>query len=115
MFGAVLAIAIATSLNKPLTGWRAYIPAEMRGFLAESWMRSMVLFVSVYLFCIVAGIFGWPLLLFFDATTATHVLLALGLVVLLCMLNVILAGLAFDLQKETEPQGKLKTKAEPGY
>ena len=102
IFGAVLAIIVATRINKPLTWWSSHIPVNTRGFLARSWTWFMIVFISVYLFCIVSGIFGWPLLLFFDARTVTNILLITGLSVLVLMLYVILAGFAYDIEKQIE-------------
>ena len=102
IFGAVLAIIVATRINKPLTWWSTHIPVSIRGFLARSWKWSMIVFAAVYLFCIVSGIFGWPLLLFFDARTATNILLVTGLGVLVFMLYVIPSGFAYDIQKQAE-------------
>jgi hypothetical protein len=102
IFGAILAIVIATRINKPLTWWSTHIPVSTRGFLAKSWKWSVIVFVSVYLFCIVSGIFGWPLLLFFDARTTTNILLVTGLSVLVFMLYIVLAGFAYDIQKQAE-------------
>jgi hypothetical protein len=100
IFGAVLAIIVATRINKPLTWWSTHISVNTRGFLARSWKWTMIVFVAVYVFCIVSGIFGWPLLLFFDAITATNILLVIGSSVLVFMLYVILAGFAYDIQKQ---------------
>ena len=99
---AVVAIIIATRINKPLVWWSTHIPARILGFLARSWKWSLSIVVAVYLFCIWAAIFGWPLLLFFDARTVNNILLVTGLVDLVFMLYLIPTGFAFDIKKQIE-------------
>ena len=96
----VVAIIVATRINKPLTWWGTHLPVSIRGFLASSWKWSLVICAAGYLFCIVSAIFGWPLLLFFDAGTTNDILLVTGLGVLVLMLYVIPAGFAYDIEKQ---------------
>jgi antibiotic biosynthesis monooxygenase (ABM) superfamily enzyme len=98
IFGAIFAIALATRINKPLTWWSKHIPDSIWGFLAKSWKWSLIICVSVYLFCIESTIFGWPLLAFFDAQTTNSILLIIGLGILVIMLYVALAGFANDIE-----------------
>lgn len=99
---ALVAIIVAAKINKPLTWWRTHIPAGIRGFIARSWKWSLVFVVAVYLYCIGVAIFGWPLLLFFDALTVNIVQLISGISLLGVMFYLIPAGFAFDIQKQVE-------------
>ncbi len=99
VFGAVLAIVAASRIGKPLTWWNTHISARSRRFLARSWKWSTTVVAILYLSCIVSGIFGWPILLFFALDTANSVLLVAGLAVLVLMVYVLPAGLAYDIQK----------------
>ena len=103
MGSAVLAIIVATRINKPLTGWSTHLPVSVRGFLASSWKWALIVCASGYLFCIVSAIFGGPLLLFFDARTTNDIVTAIGLGVLVLMLYVISVGFVYDIQKQAAP------------
>lgn len=99
---ALVAIFAASRINKPLTCWSKHISTEFQGFLARSWKWGLVVVVVVYLYCLWVAIFGWPLTLFLDPTTVNNVQLVTGLGVLAVILYLIPAGLAFDIQKQSD-------------
>jgi hypothetical protein len=99
---AIVAIIVASRIDKPLTWWRTHLPVAIRGFLARSWKWSLSLCAAGYLFCIVSAILGGPLLLVFAPGTTNSMLLAIGLGVLALMLYAIPAGFAYDIQKQAQ-------------
>jgi hypothetical protein len=99
---ALVAILAAARINKPLTWWKKHLPVRIQGFLTKSWKWSLVIVVIVYLYCLWVAIFGWPLTLFFDATTVNNIQLVTGLGLLAVMVYLLPAGFAFDIQKHVK-------------
>lgn len=67
IFMAIFASVTATRINKPLMWWRAYLPINVRGFLAKLWPWSIIGFVLLFLISVEIAIFGYPLVWFFGA------------------------------------------------
>jgi hypothetical protein len=97
---ALVAIYVASKINKPLTWWNKHIPAGTQRILASSWKLSLITVVVVYLYCLWVAIFGWPLTLFFDAVLVNNIQLTTGLGLLAVMIFLIPAGFSFDTQKQ---------------
>jgi hypothetical protein len=100
IFLGVIASIVATRINKPLKWWRAHLSANTRGFLAKSWLWSILVFVFLFWFSVAMAISGWPLV-FFDAS-GTHsyaILSLLGYVSDIIMIVVVVAGFAYDIQR----------------
>lgn len=98
IFMTIIASLIATRINKPLKFWRAVLPGFLRRFLGKIWLWVLVTFVIVFVLSVVVAIFGWPLLLFFDAETTMSYLNSLANVMLGFMLLSPLTGFAYDIQ-----------------
>jgi hypothetical protein len=103
IFLGIVASAVATRINKPLTWWRANLSDNVRGFLAKLWPWSIIAFVLLFWFAVLAAITGMPLVLFFDPETTDFLptLSALGYISDVVMLLAVFAGLAFDIQRRT--------------
>jgi len=100
IFLGVVASAVATRINKPLTWWHAHLSVNVRGFLAKLWPWSIIVFVLMFWFSVAIAITGWPLV-FFDAsgTNALPILSLLGYVSDVIMLVAVVAGFASDIQR----------------
>ena len=103
IFLGIVASAVATRINKPLTWWRANLNGNVRGFLAKLWPWSIIAFVFLFWFAVLAAITGVPLVLFFDPETTDFLptLSALGYISDVVMLLAVFAGFAFDIQRRT--------------
>jgi hypothetical protein len=103
IFLGIIASAVATRINKPLTWWRAHLSVNVRGFLAKLWPWSIIVFVLLFWFAVGIAITGWPLLLFFDAnaTNTLPILTLLGYISDVIMLLAVLAGFAYDIDRGT--------------
>jgi hypothetical protein len=103
IFLGIVASAVATRINKPLTWWRANLNGNVRGFLAKLWPWSIIAFVLLFWFAVLAAITGLPLVLFFDPKTTDFLptLSALGYISDVVMLLAVIAGFAFDIQRRT--------------
>ena len=102
IFLGVVASAVATRINKPLTWWHAHLSVNVRGFLAKLWPWSIIAFVFMFWFSVAIAITGWPLT-FFDANGANaySILSLLGYVSDVIMLLAVAAGFASDIQRRS--------------
>src|SRR4030042_2466332 len=103
IFLGIIASAVASRINKPLTWWRAHLSVNVRGFLAKLWPWSIIAFVLMFWFAVGIAITGWPLILFFNAN-ATNTLPILTLLAYLSdvvRLLAVVAGFAYDVQRRT--------------
>ncbi len=102
IFLGVVASAVATRINKPLTWWRTHLNVNARNFLAKLWPWSIIAFVLIFWFAVAMAITGWPLVLFFDAnaTNTLPILSLLGYISDGVMLLAVLAGFAYDIQRK---------------
>jgi hypothetical protein len=103
IFLGIIASAVATRINKPLTWWRAHLGASARVFLAKLWPWSIIAFAFIFWFAVLIAITGVPLVLFFDPKTTDFLptLTALGYISDVIMLLAVFAGFAFDIQRGT--------------
>jgi hypothetical protein len=103
IFLGIIASAVATRINKPLTWWRTHIVASARVFLAKLWPWSIIAFAFIFWFAVLIAITGVPLVLFFDPKTTDFLptLTALGYISDVIMLLAVFAGFAFDIQRGT--------------
>ena len=74
------------------------MPESLRRFLGGIWLWTLVIFIVVYVFSIVVAVFGWPLILFFDAKTTLNYLYVLADIMLGLMVFSPLTGFAHDIQ-----------------
>ncbi|MFX1263644.1 MAG: hypothetical protein ACFFAZ_16430 [Promethearchaeota archaeon] len=96
IFLSLLAVGIATRINKSLNWWRERLPA--RASLAKLWPSILILFVIVFWTAVGIQILGLPLEV--AATTGIMVIFSLAMVILMPI--VVIVGLAFDAQKHAE-------------
>ncbi len=103
IFLGVIASAVATRINKPLTWWRVHLSVNVRSFLAKLWPWSIIVFVLIFWFAVVTAITGWPLVLFFDAnaTNTLPILTLLGYISDGVMLLAVFTGFAQDIQRRS--------------
>ena len=100
IFLGVVASAVATRINKPLTWWHAHLSVNVRGFLAKLWPWSMIVFVFMFWFAVAIAITGWPIVIFdANGTNALPILSLLGYVSDVIMLVAVVAGFASDIQR----------------
>jgi hypothetical protein len=99
-----VAAVLSTRINKPLTWWRKHLGVNKRGVLVKLWPWSLIAFLIIVSSATIAAISGWPLLLFFDATTTSFfaILNALGFISDVFLLFAILSGIAYDIQRNPE-------------
>lgn len=99
---AVLPVAAATRIDKPLTWWRARLPLKVRGFLARFWAWPLIAFVFLSLFSIEIAIFGYPVLWFFSADGTLAFLTIMSDVAFFVIAPVaIVAAFAYDIESQT--------------
>jgi hypothetical protein len=102
IFLGVVAAAVATRINKPLKWWQTHLSTNARRTLAKIWPWSVVFFVFMFWFSVVAAITGWPLTIF-DATgtNAYPILSILGYVSDVVMLLAVFAAFAYDIHRRS--------------
>lgn len=99
---ATIASLTATRIDKPLKFWRVVLPRFLRRFLGEIWLWVLIIFVVIFVFSVVVAIFGWPLILFFDAETTMSYLNILANIMLGFMLFAPITGFAHDIQAQVD-------------
>jgi hypothetical protein len=99
IFLGVVASAVATRINKPLTWWHAHLSVNVGGFLAKLWPWSIIAFVIMFWVAVAIAITGSPLV-FFDVnrTNAYPILSLLGYISDVVMLLAVFAAFAHDIQ-----------------
>ncbi len=102
VFMSVFAVISASRVSKPLTAWRR-LPAPLRSFLSRLWPLATAAFGVLFLFAMANGVFGYPLIAFFDATTTTAILMGIGYVVIGLMTLSLLGALSWDTLDNTGP------------
>jgi hypothetical protein len=106
VFMSIFAVAAASRIRKPLRGWRSLAAPRFRAFLAMLWpwvgLASAVLFV----FAMANGVFGYPLILFFDAPTTTSILFAIGYIVIGLIALSYISALSADTLGALEKEGE---------
>lgn len=93
IFLSLLAVGIATRINKPLNWWRERLPG--RESLARLWPSLLIIFVIVFWSAVGIQIFGLPL----DVATITGIMVIFSLAMVILMPIVVIVGLAYDAQK----------------
>jgi hypothetical protein len=90
------------AINKPLKWWQTHLSTNARRTLAKIWPWSVVFFVFMFWFSVVAAITGWPLTIF-DATgtNAYPILSILGYVSDVVMLLAVFAAFAYDIHRRS--------------
>jgi hypothetical protein len=101
IFMAILASLAATRIDRPATGWRRILPGGVRDSLAKIWPGVLIAFVLLFIISVIIAIFGWPLTLFFDASTTVNLLNICAFTMVGLMLLSVLAGLMYDIQTQT--------------
>jgi len=98
IFMTIIAGLTATRINSSLKFWRAVLPRFLLRILGKIWLWVLVSFVVIFLVSVVIAIFGWPLILFFNAETTMSYLNILAYVMLGFMMLSPLTGFAYDIQ-----------------
>ena len=94
----LLACITATRINKPLHWWKEYLPEKLRKNLASNWTWSLVSLVIIFMISVEIAIFGWPLILFFEATVNETILWGIAFIQLILMPLVIFTAIAHTLE-----------------
>ncbi len=92
---SILAVAATTRIGRPLTWWRAHLPASVRGFLAKLWPGILITFVIVFWSAVGIQIFGLPL----GVAATTSLMQILTVVMVALVPTVVIVGLVYDTQK----------------
>ncbi|HLO27923.1 MAG TPA: hypothetical protein VK249_02235 [Anaerolineales bacterium] len=101
MFPPILGIiigAVGTRINAPLTWRRKHLPLGLRHFLARLWPYFYAVCIPSW-FALVPGI---PILSYFFGVNSTVVLLGILFFALSTLLLTILAGFAYDSERQTD-------------
>jgi len=98
IFMTIIAGLTATRINSPLKFWRAVLPGFLQRFLGKIWILALITFVIIFVLSVIIAIFGWPLILFFDAETTMSYLNTLAYIMLGFMVFSPLTGFAHDIQ-----------------
>jgi len=98
IFMTIIASLTATRINGRLKFWRAVLPGFLQRFFGSIWLGVLVAFIVIFVSSVVIAIFGWPLMLFFDAETTMSYLNTLSYIMLGFMLFAPLTGFAHDIQ-----------------
>lgn len=102
IFMSILASVTATRINKPLRLWRTHLSVNLRDFLAKLWPWSIIAFALVFLIGVEIQIFGYPLLLFFDANITFTIQNILAWIMVGLMPVSIITAFAHDIQKQND-------------
>jgi hypothetical protein len=94
----IIAVLVATRINKPLTWWQNHLSEDKRDILARFWPWSLILAVLVSLIGVEAAIFGIPFIWFFDLEQMTLFLLIIGNLSLLLTLMMVPTAFAYDIE-----------------
>jgi hypothetical protein len=98
IFMTIIASLTATRIKSRLIFWRAVLPGFLQRFFGSIWLGVLVAFIVIFVSSVVIAIFGWPLMLFFDAETTMSYLNTLSYIMLGFMLFAPLTGFAHDIQ-----------------
>jgi hypothetical protein len=104
IFMTIITSLTAACINNSLQFWRVILPEFLQRFLGRIWLRVLAIFIVIYVLAVAIAIFGWPLILFFDAQTTLSYLDVLAYIMLGFMFFSPLTGFAHDL--EMPHQGK---------
>jgi hypothetical protein len=96
IFLTLLAILTAALIHKPLTWWRAHVPAVIQTFLAWLWPWSLIALVLIFFISVEIAIFGYPFVWFFGTTTTHTILYAAADIMIGLMLLSPLTAFAYD-------------------
>ncbi len=103
IFLTLLATLTATLIHKPLTWWRAHIPAAIQSFLARLWPWSLIALVLIFFVSVEVAIFGYPLVSFFGSDGTLAILNQAANIMLLLMLLAPLTAFAYDTESICYP------------
>jgi len=98
IFMTIIASLTASRIKSRLNFWRAVLPGFIQRFFGSIWVGVLVAFIVIFVSSVVIAIFGWPLMLFFDADTTMSYLSTLSYIMLGLMLFAPLTGFAHDIQ-----------------
>jgi hypothetical protein len=104
IFFTILATITATRINKPLAWWDTHLPVRVRDFLVKFWPWSIPALIITFWSGVEIAIFGYPLLWIFDADITYGIQWIFGFLALGLMLVAILSALAYEIQKQIDPQ-----------
>jgi hypothetical protein len=95
---SIVAVVMATRINKPLNWWRKHLQVN---FFAKLWPWSFITYVIVFVIDVEIAIFGYPLLWFFTADFTFGIQMILALIALLVLMPVsIITAFASDIKNQ---------------
>ncbi len=106
VFMAIFAVAAASRIRKPLRVWRSLAAPRFRTLLAVLWPWVAAVCAVLFVFAVVNGVFGYPLILFFDAPTTTSILFAIGYAVIGLIAVSYISALSADTLGALEKEGE---------
>jgi hypothetical protein len=99
---AFFAFLAASRINRPLNWWRTHFPDFLKGFLANLWLWSLVIYVLSFVIGVEIAIFGYPLLWIFSAEVTYSIQWALAYIMVAFWPICILTAIAYDIQKKMD-------------
>jgi len=106
VFMSIFAVAAASRIRKPLRIWRSLAAPRFRAFLALLWPWTVVVCAVLFVFAMANGVFGFPLILFFDAPTTTVILFSIGYAAIGLIVIAFVSALSADTLGELEKEGE---------
>jgi hypothetical protein len=93
IFLSILAVLMATRIDKPLTWWRTHLSTGVLALLAKLWPWISFLFVVVFWSTVGVQIFGLPL----DVAAISGIVSILSIVMVTLMPVAVIVGLSADV------------------
>ncbi len=103
MLGVLISV-VAITINKPLKFWRKMFSGSAGTYISKSWLISIVVSTIIFVLTIMGGMFGVP---FLTPIEAVDFLTTTGLIDLSLMIYTIIAGFAYNIQKNPYPKVKV--------
>jgi hypothetical protein len=96
----ILAWAVSTRINKPLTWWRKILTKNIRGTIAKLWLGSLIVFSLLFFTALEIAIFG-----FVPGVNNPELILHICWSILGSALGILLltfvSGFAYDIERQT--------------
>jgi len=92
---ALVAVIVATRINKPLTWWRSHLSVNVRNVLTKLWPWSFITYVFLSIILLGITIFG------VNDASLLDLLGVFAAAIFIPLLLMIFGGFAYDIQRQT--------------
>ena len=92
---ALVAVIVATRINKPLTWWRSHLSVNVRNVLTKLWLWSFITYVFLSIILLGITIFG------VNDASLLDLLGVFAAAIFIPLLLMIFGGFAYDIQRQT--------------